>query len=218
MPNVKTEPNNLADVLKWEQENRFSRETVTVKSGQNLALCEVIGKRLVAVPTTGTAGTNTGNGTCTAVSGAASTLPETFTITCTTAAANGGKFSVVGSKTGRLADAVVGTPYTSAYLNATINDGTVDFAVGDAFTVAVAAGDNKAVALDLAAVDGSQKAAGFMAAACDATAADKAGVGLVRDAIIVPTDLVWPTGITADQKTAALAEMAVLGIVARSEV
>jgi hypothetical protein len=79
----------------------------------------------------------TGNGTISTVTLGASAVTETFTLTCTVAALNGGTFSVVGSVTGALANATVGTPYTSAYINFTINDGTTDYAVGDAYTVVV---------------------------------------------------------------------------------
>jgi hypothetical protein len=41
---VKTEPNFLGDGIKWEESNDYSRQKVTVLSGQNLALLEVVGK------------------------------------------------------------------------------------------------------------------------------------------------------------------------------
>ena len=44
-------------------------------------------------------------------------------------------------------------------------------------------------------------------AAADATAAAVAGAAIVREAMIDPDNLVWPTGISADQKTAALADL-----------
>ncbi|MBU1418340.1 MAG: head decoration protein [Proteobacteria bacterium] len=74
--------------------------------------------------------------------------------------------------------------------------------------------DGKVVALDPAAVDGSEVAAGIMVAACDASTADKAGAAIVRDAMIDPVNLVWPAAITTPQKTQALAELKDLGIVA----
>lgn len=85
-------------------------------------------------------GSNTGNGTVTAVDTTAASLTETFTLTCTAAAANSGTFSVVGSVSGALASATVGTPYTNAFLSFTINDGSTDFIVGDSFTIAVTQG------------------------------------------------------------------------------
>jgi hypothetical protein len=68
------------------------------------------------------------------------TVTETWTITCITAAANGGTFSVVGSVSGAQANAVVGTPYDNGKLAFTINDGTTDFTVGAQFTIATTQG------------------------------------------------------------------------------
>jgi len=54
---------------------------------------------------------------------------------------NGGKFEVVGSLSGPLGLATVGTPFVAfgSQISFTINDGTTDFVVGDVFTVATTA-------------------------------------------------------------------------------
>lgn len=78
--------------------------------------------------------TGTGNGELTAYSLGASAVDETWTLTCTAAALDGGTFSVVGSVTGALADATVGVAYSTAQVNFTITDGTTDWAVGDTIT------------------------------------------------------------------------------------
>lgn len=212
---VLTQPNTLGDGIKFEEDNFYSREKITVLSGQDLALLEVIAKVLFSVPTTGTAGgSNTGDGTCTGVTGdLKNTIEETFTLTCTAAAADGGTFSVVGSKTGRLADAEVGVAYDSDFINFTLNDGATDFVVGDTFTIEISEGSDKVVALDPDAVDGSQFAAGIMCLAVDASAADKEGVAIVRHAQFVSDNLVWPDGITADEKALAIEQLAALGII-----
>ena len=121
MPTL-TQPNNLGDGILWEQDSDYSREKVTVISGQNLAVLTVVGK-----------------------------------ITAS------GKYT----------------------------------------------------ALNPAATDGSEAAAGIMVADCDATAADKEGAIIARDAMIAPDNLVWPAGITGSQKTTALEELAALGIIVR---
>lgn len=41
---VKTEPNSLGDGIKWEESNSYSREKVTILSGENLALLQVVGQ------------------------------------------------------------------------------------------------------------------------------------------------------------------------------
>lgn len=86
------------------------------------------------------AGANTGNGTVTAVDTHPASVSETITLTCTATAIDGGTFSVIGSVSGALPSATVGVPYTSAVVDFTVNDGTVDFALGDTFTIAITQG------------------------------------------------------------------------------
>lgn len=81
--------------------------------------------------------TGTGDGTLTGISTGASAVNENWTITCKTAATNGGVFSVVGSVSGAKADATVGSPYNNGFIAFTINDGGTDFVVGDKFVVGV---------------------------------------------------------------------------------
>lgn len=79
----------------------------------------------------------TGNGTMTGVSVfSGTTVTETITMTCVTAAVNGGVFNVNGSVSGPLGLAYVGVAFVSSKIAFTINDGSTDFIVGDAFTVA----------------------------------------------------------------------------------
>lgn len=213
---VITETNTLGDGIKWEESNDYSREKITVLSGQSLSLLEVIGKVTVAVPTTGTAkvGNTASVGLCTSVTGGLSTIPEIWTLTCTAEASNAGTFSVIGSKTGRIKDATVAVAYTSDFVNFTLTDTAEDFNVGDGFTITVTEGSGNVVALDPDAVNGSNHAAGIMIAAVDATSADKAGVAIVREAMIASANLVWPAAISAGDKAIALADLEVLGIVA----
>ena len=70
-------------------------------------------------------------------------------------------------------------------------------------------------ALDPAAVDGSEAAAGILYDAVDASAADAEGVAIVRLAEVNAAELVWPAGITAPQQTTALGQLAALTIIAR---
>jgi hypothetical protein len=84
-------------------------------------------------------GGNAGDGTVTGIDTYPATVTETITLTCT-AGGPTGTFSVSGSVTGALADATVGTPYTSAVIDFTINDGAADFIIGDTFTIATTQG------------------------------------------------------------------------------
>lgn len=83
-------------------------------------------------------GTRTGTGTLTGIAAVEpAAVTETWTLTCTAVAANGGTFSVVGSVSGAMANATVGVPYSAARIQFTINDGATDYALNDTFTIPV---------------------------------------------------------------------------------
>ncbi len=98
----------------------------------------------LTVPTTGTAdGGNTGNGTVTSVTGDAATVPGTYNIECVETVTNGGVF-IVRVPNGDVIDRVeitagAGGTATVAnnQINATITDGSTDFAESDFFTITV---------------------------------------------------------------------------------
>lgn len=73
----------------------------------------------------------------------------------------------------------------------------------------------KYVSIAPAANDGSEKAVAVLYAFVDAADGDKPGVITARDSEVQATELIFPAGITPEQTTAALAELATLGIVAR---
>jgi hypothetical protein len=73
----------------------------------------------------------------------------------------------------------------------------------------------KYVALDPAATTGAEVAAGLLRTGIDATTADVSAVALLRDAEVNGAELVWPDAITPEQKAAATAELAALGIIVR---
>lgn len=144
-------------------------ETMEQDAGRVAALAQwtVLGKKSVDVPTTGTAGTNTGDGTMTAVSAAGPLKVGTYTLECTFAVTNGGVFKltdpdsviVADNLTLRVGDGLL-TTFVAGGLKFTITEGTNDFAAADTFTVAVTA-NGKYVPLNPAALDGSQKFAGI---------------------------------------------------------
>ena len=140
---------------------------------------------------------------------------DTFTVVVAEADHDAGTFNVLAPNGQALPAATVGVAYTNAQINFTLTDGAADFIAGDTFTITVAAGSGKCVELDPAAVDGSQVAYGITIAAYDASLADVAGVAVVRNAVIVSDALTWPAGITVDQKTQALAELAAVGMTNR---
>ncbi|MDP2167973.1 MAG: head decoration protein [Thermodesulfovibrionales bacterium] len=129
-----------------------------------------------------------------------------FTITVSASGA-GGEIEVTDPDGNKLPSAKIGTAYTSEQVNFTVNDGSTDFIVGDKFTIAIVAGSGKVKILTPAAVDGTQNAYGIIIGAVDASGGDLAGVAVVRDAVLKDAGMVWPGGITAGQKTTALAEL-----------
>ena len=215
-----TEGNRLNDILKYEEENLQSRENVTVLSGQDLAVGAVLGKiRLGACPTTGTAGSNTGSGTCTGVSSGASAKLGIYTLKCIDVVNNSGIFSVKDPDGYALPDAVVGA-YTNKQINFTLNDGSPDFAVGDSFTIEIPAGSGYVRAINFNGIDGSQNAYGVLTADCDASLAAKAAVAIVREAQVIEANLVWPVtspAVTDAQKAVAMAQFNVVAIIPRTE-
>lgn len=96
---------------------------------------------------TSTAGTNTGNGTVTALSvpGGSTPVPGSWKFTCAATAANGGTFTLTDSNGTLVATVVltagVGatTVVTQGGIQFTVTDGTTDFAAGDSFTISVPA-------------------------------------------------------------------------------
>jgi flagellar hook protein FlgE len=74
---------------------------------------------------------NVGNGTISGEAATAATVAQTITMTATSAT----QFSVVGSVSGALGTATVGTPFTSGQIDFTIAAGSTAFAAGDTITV-----------------------------------------------------------------------------------
>lgn len=74
----------------------------------------------------------------------------------------------------------------------------------------------KLKALDPAATDGSEIAIGVLGNDVDATLIDRADAILIaRHAIVANIALIWPSGITPIQKAAAVAQLAIRGVLAR---
>lgn len=214
-----TEGKHAGEFILSEAEGSRSRENVTVLSGENLKAGHVLGRRLVA-PTVAAAvafGTNTGNGTVTgqAVGTNLGAQRGNYRLTFVEPNTNLGNFLVFDPSGQLVGDGVVGTLFDNQ-IQFTVNDGGTDFVAGDAFTIAVSAGTYKYKEYDAADADGGQRVAGVLYDNVDASAADKAGVGVVRDAEIRKDDLTWFAGATNAQKDAALDALAALGVISRN--
>ena len=211
-------PGLLSDALADEALNYYSRSgPLTISKGQNLLVNTVIGQDLFDVPTTGTPGTNTGTGNCTDVIGADDTQRGVYTLTCIKVETNAGDFSVIAPNGNKLKDAKVGVAYLTDEIGLTINDGETDFILGDSFTITVAKGSLEVTLLDLTKTNGLQKAIGFTIEAYDAVDEAVQGIAIVRDAQIKALGLVWPEGITTEQKEKALEQLAERGLIPREE-
>ncbi|MGO8269265.1 head decoration protein [Rhizobium ruizarguesonis] len=70
--------------------------------------------------------------------------------------------------------------------------------------------------LNTAAADGSQTAAGILFSNVDASAADKRAVFHVREMEAHDAKLIWPAGISAPNKAAAIAALKTKGIIVRT--
>lgn len=155
----------------------------------------------------------TGNGTMSIVRHDLSAKRGVYTITCNTAAANGGVFTVADPDGTDLGDATVGTEFVGGGVRFTISDGSTDFIVGDVFTFTVAAG--KAKAWSASATDGSSEVYGILWDDVDASTADANGVAIVRDAEVNGAELVFASGTAIGAQQDAKAALTALGVIVR---
>ena len=211
------EGNYLSDVILNEEDIRFSRDRVTVITGQNLTIGMVVGKLHTGVVSETYAGTGDGVMTLDVTTPAlAGVQVGNYKVVCIEAVVDGGVFEILDPQGNSLGQVAVGDTFDNQ-IKFVIADGAADFIVGDIFTVNVLPGF-KVTQLAPAGTDGSERAAGFMISDTDATAADVDGVAIFREAIAKDTGLVWPAGITPAQKSTALAELERAGIITRTGV
>lgn len=163
----------------------------------------------------------TGTGTISALSLGPDAKPGRYQVINRVVVTNGGDFETVGpdgTTLGRFIWANSGSTadFTSRAINFTLTDAT-DFIAGNYFDVCVfnKLAGGKVVAWDPTTYDGRHKAAGVLYDAVNASAADKAGALVARDAVVRKDDLGWAAAITAAQKESAYLDLAALGIIAR---
>lgn len=217
-----------AHYLVSEAHGYRSRETIVIASGAGvLKPGTVLGqvKAALEASSAAKAGGNTGNGT--------------FVLDATTpvlAAAKAGVYTLrftsvtnirLEDPDGKvLADIpIVSSESETAAVNeqvkGEVTQGSTPFIAGDGFDVTVVE-DDDAVAIgkykpyDPTASDGSEKAKAILYEGCDATSADVRRTITARDSEVHAAVLEWGAGVTTDQhKTAALADLAAFGIIAR---
>lgn len=192
--------------------------SMTILSGQVLGKVDTNeGAITVGNPTF----TGTGDGTLTKATPAygAGVQEGTYTARLVEAGANAGQFAVTRPDGTLDGYAAVGVAY-DGQVKFTIADGATDFSAAAQFTLAVtiaaAAAEGQYKALDLSATDGAEHAAAIAGYAVMTGVGETASIaGVVRDTEVNGTELEWPAGITADQKAAAIAELAAVGIIVR---
>lgn len=157
-------------------------------------------------------GTNTGNGTCSAVTttGYAPKLGN-YTVEFDSAT----QFVVSDPTGAEIGHGVTGTAFSGGGLNFTITAGGTAFAPADSFVVTVAAGTGKWVACTSTAVDGSQNAAGICFGVTDASLNDTYGAIVTRQVEVNISELVWDPSMTAANQAAALVLLQAQGIIGR---
>jgi hypothetical protein len=125
-------------------------------------------------------------------------------------------FSVTSPNGQALPNATVGSAYNSNHIQFTIAQGETKFAVGDGFTVTVAAGSGAYTLYDPTAVTGAQVAAGILYSPVDATTRPRQGTAIVRTAEVNASELVWGAAVTnRAHVTAALTQLATAQVIAR---
>ncbi|WP_333837938.1 head decoration protein [Novosphingobium sp.] len=198
-----------------------SRESVTVKSGQNLKSCAILATIVSgAVASAAKSGGNTGNGTFT-LDGTTPLLLGAklgiYTLRCIAAAANNGTFRLEDPDGVVLGDIVMaaGAGAVAEHIKGVLADGATDFVVGDGFDVTVSAIVEKEVEYNPAGSDGSQIATGILYGAVNAASADARGVAYKRNCEHNADIVVWKSGITATQKAKGTADLKRRGIILR---
>ena len=213
-------------VLSWEVNPNFCREAYTLLAGSGaarvIAIGTVLGKITKgAIAVAEAVFTGTGNGTLTLADPAygAGVQEGDYVVRLIEAGTDAGAFAVIRPDGTLDGYAVVGVAY-DGQVKFTIADGATDFAAAAQFVLAVTIvdGSGKVVAFAPAATDGSEVPWGVdINAAYAADAADGAGLAVARGPVILKAaGLVWPDGVSADQKAAALAVLEDKGIIVRS--
>lgn len=214
-----TEPFHAGGYIVSEANGHRSRETVTIKSGADLLAGTVLGKITTGAQSVGAPAafaSNAGDGSPGTFTADAGAPAGDYKIVFIEPVTNLGTFQVFKPDGTLDGTGKVGTAYNGS-INGTIADGTNDFVAGDGFTVTVsyAAGSGKYAIHDPSASDGTQNAIAILYADAAAASADKVATITARDTEVNASELVWKSGMTDNQKTAATTALAAYGIIAR---
>ncbi len=208
---VLTEGTHAGAYIIREANGTRSRESIILATG-DLSACTVLGQVTTANAVT-IGGTNTGNGVMGSVTIGEDAENGDYVLVCTAADTDAGTFSVTTPAGVALADLTVAVAYISSHVNVTLADGSTDFAEGDTFTFDVLT--NEYAIFNAGASDGTEVAKGILFDAVDASSAEARAVMTARDCEVTGDELVWNSGTTSAQKTAATISLASAGIILR---
>jgi len=138
---IATDAARFSNLVKHElwPETGFCRKEVTVNeaTAKTYGVGTALGKTLAGGAGVATAGTNTGNGTVGAITVSGTAQLGTYKLSITTVGVNAGDFQVVDPQGDVVGLGRVGVAFSGGGISFTLADGSVDFVVGDSFTIAV---------------------------------------------------------------------------------
>ncbi len=202
-----------SEFLVSEDNGYRSREVGLITGSTDLPPAMVLGATDVAATATATANAgNTGNGTMSAVTTTGVVQTGTYQLIMISATA----FTVEGPNGVIIGEGKTGTAFAAGGIGFTLTAGGTAFVAGDGFTIAVAAGTIKYAALNVSATDGTQTAVAVLYGAAKVSGGDVKQTIIARGAEVNGLMLGWPSGITAPQKAAAIAQLAAKAIIVRS--
>lgn len=195
-----------------EAPGALSRESIVIASGSGvLEAGTVLGKLAVGAATAGTI-QGTGNATISSVTVGAGAVPGAHRLVAVTAT----MMQLFGPNGQYLGNAAVGSAQTVGGLTFTVTAGGTAMVAGSHFVITVAAGTGQYGPYDDDNTDGTETAAGILLHQVDATSAAADATAIVRLAEVDSSQLVWASTNDSGDKTAGLADLAALNIIARS--
>jgi hypothetical protein len=206
-----TEKFHALGFLVSEAPNHFSRDSAAITALALLA-GTVLGALNTATAVAAALGTNTGNGTFGTITAGTATQGGDYTVEFDDAT----HFIVSDIGGSEIGHGTTGAAFSAGGLGFTITAGGTAFVPGDSFKVTVSVSAVKYGAFDPTATTGLQNAAAILGYDTDASAADKQATIFARHFQINASELVWGANVTTNgQKTAALAQLAAKGLIAR---
>lgn len=222
---VYNEPRHPGEFILTEGRGHFSREAVLIGTGQTIIPGTILGK--IAVPADETVSILTGTNQTSGAANTGNGVPALASPATSNAAIDGdylliatapNVFSVQTPQGKEIGPLTPGVAFNKE-IRLTIPAGSTAFAPGDSFIVRVGVQnvvDFSYVALNPAAADGSQNAAGIAIYPVTTDAATQTPIAaIVRHAEVMGPMLTWPAGITAAQQAEATNQLNASGIIIR---